>query len=90
MSNNKNISNSNPEIPVQNGATHQEPVLVGSANQIVRLISLVMFCTILVLSYFGLENLKLLKDTEAKIGRLEIQVQTLEDIVVNKTLAVRG
>ena len=86
MSNNKNISNSNPEIHVQNGATHQEPVLVGSANQIVRFVGLVMFCTILVLSYFGLENLKLLKDTEAKI---EIQVQTLEDIVVNKTLAVR-
>ena len=89
MSKNKNISNPNPEIHVQNGATHQEPVLVGSANQIVRLVSLVMLCTILVLSYFGLENLKLLKDTEAKVGRLEIQIQTLEDIVVNKTLIVK-
>lgn len=86
---NKNISNSNPEIHVQNGASHQEPVLVGSANQIVRFVGLVMFCTILVLCYFGLENLKLLKDVQASNGQLEIRVQTLEDIIVNKTLIVK-
>lgn len=89
MSNNKNISNSNPEIHVQNGATHQEPVLVGSANQIVRLVSLVMLCTILVLSYFSLENVKLLKDIQAANGQLEHRVHILEDIVINKTLVVK-
>lgn len=68
MSNNKNISNSNPEIHAQNGATHQEPVLVGSANQIVRFVGLVMFCTILVLSYFGLA-FDFLDDKDAPEGK---------------------
>ena len=89
----KVISNSNPEIHVQNSAPAsapaQEPVLVGSANQIVRFVGLVMFGVILVLAYFSVENLKVLKDIQSENGVLTEKVKVLEDIVINKYLVVK-
>lgn len=87
----KNISNSNPEIQIQTGSQHPtpEPVLVGSANQVVRFVALIMFSVILVLSYFSVENLKVLKDSQAQIGILSEKVKTLEDIVINKYFVVK-
>ena len=89
----KAISNSNPEIHVQNSAPAptpaQEPVLVGSANQIVRFVSLVMLSVILILAYFSVENLKVLKDIQSENGVLSEKVKVLEDIVINKYLVVK-
>ena len=87
----KNISNSNPEIRIQTGSQHPtpDPVLVGSSNQVVRFVALIMFGVILVLSYFSVENLKVLKDSQAQIGILSEKVKTLEDIVINKYFVVK-
>ena len=85
----KVVTNANPEIHVQNGGTQQEPVLVGSANQIMRLLSLVMLGVIIVISYAYVELLQAHSETSKEVGVLTEKVRTLEDIVINKTLAVR-
>ena len=85
----KVVTNANPEIHVQNGSTQQEPVLVGSANQIMRLLSLVMLGVIIVISYAYVELIQAHGDTSREIGVLTEKVRTLEDIVINKTLEVK-
>lgn len=87
----KAISNSNPEIHVQNTAPvpAPEPVLVGSANQVIRFVALIMLGVILVVSYFSVENLKALKDSQREVGILSEKVKVLEDIVINKFYTVK-
>lgn len=85
----KVVTNTNPEIHVQNGSTQQESVLVGSANQIMRLLSLVMLGVIIVISYAYVELLQAHGDVSKEVGVLTEKVRTLEDIVINKTLEVR-
>lgn len=85
----KVVTNANPEIHVQGGGAQQEPVLIGSANQIMRLLSLVMLGVIIVISYAYVELLQAHGDTSREIGVLTEKVRTLEDIVINKTLKVK-
>lgn len=85
----KVVTNANPEIHVQSSGTQQEPVLVGSANQIMRLLSLVMLGVIIVISYAYVELFQAHGNTSREIGVLTEKVRTLEDIVINKTLEVK-
>lgn len=86
----KAISNSNPSVSIQNGGGNSpEPILVGSANQMIRFVGMVMLAVIIALVYFSVENIKLINENAKAIGVLTEKVRTLEDIVINKTLEVK-
>lgn len=86
----KAISNSNPEIHVQNGTSHPqpEPVLVGSANAAIRFITLALLGVILVLVYFCVEAQKTVLEQGTQIGVLQEKVNFLEDLVINKAYKI--
>lgn len=86
----KAISNSNPEIHVQNGTSHpqSEPVLVGSANAAIRFITLALLGVILVLVYFCVESQKTVLEQGTQIGVLQEKVHFLEDLVINKAYKI--
>lgn len=86
----KAISNSNPEIHVQNGTSNPqpEPVLVGSANAAIRFITLALLGVILVLVYFCVEAQKIVLEQGTQIGVLQEKVNFLEDLVINKAYKI--
>lgn len=87
---NKAISNSNPEIHVQNGNSNPapEPILVGSANAVIRFLTLALLAIILILVYFGIEAQKGILEQGTKIGVLQEKVNFLEDLVINKAYKI--